>query len=254
MSVNRPYRRTCRQFVDDRYGSAAEKSYVNHPKFATSPEHYIRAFGVLQKDFKSLLDYIEPAFKNSWCYSFRTHELLIRICIEIEANFKAILSDNDYKSTYQNMKDYKMIEKSHLLSSFQVKIPNWRGPGSVLRPFEAWSRSYVATPTLRWYDAYNNAKHDRQANFEDANFGNVVNAIGGLVALLSAQFLDEDFHSGASPVVVSRSEDGFEDAIGGYFRVSYPDDWPATDRYDFNWTQLKNSEDDPFQCFDFSSA
>jgi hypothetical protein len=44
--------------------------------------------------------------------------------------------------------------------------------------------------------------------------------------------------------------DGFETAIGKYFRVKYPNDWPADERYEFNWKELKN-DPDPFQSLKF---
>jgi hypothetical protein len=35
------------------------------------------------------VDYVEPADQNLNTYSFRIHELLMRACIEVEANCKA---------------------------------------------------------------------------------------------------------------------------------------------------------------------
>ncbi len=46
--------------------------YLLHPKFASQPEQYTRAFEVMQKDLLDLFDYIAPAHKNMQCYSFRT--------------------------------------------------------------------------------------------------------------------------------------------------------------------------------------
>jgi hypothetical protein len=65
-----------------------------HPDYAKTPEQYIRAFKILQKDFIELFDYIEPADRNNPAYSYRTHALLMRVCIEIDANFKAIFVEN----------------------------------------------------------------------------------------------------------------------------------------------------------------
>ena len=42
-------------------------------------------------------------------------------------------------------------------------------------------------------DGYNAAKHDRHKQFKEANFGNLIDAVAGLVALLSSQFGDYDF-------------------------------------------------------------
>ena len=69
MSITRPYRRTCRQFKDGQYFEGGRWGYLLHPKFAQSPEHYVRAFLLIQKDLQELFDYIEPADKNIKCYS-----------------------------------------------------------------------------------------------------------------------------------------------------------------------------------------
>ena len=37
-----------------------------------------------------------------------------------------------------------------------------------------------------------------------------------------------------------------ESAIGEYFRVKFPTDWDVSERYEFDWNQLKN-DTDPFQ-------
>src|ERR1051325_5626530 len=121
MGINRPYRRICRPFINGHYGRGGEWEYIIHSKYANSPEQYIHAFLLLQKDLQLLFDYIEPSETNLNCYSYRIHELLLRACIEIEANFKAIFLDNDFtkKGDMMNMEDYKKIEYSHKLSSYQ---------------------------------------------------------------------------------------------------------------------------------------
>lgn len=96
MGVKRPFRRTCRQFIDNSYANDGKSAYITHEKYAKSPEHYIRAFLLIQKDLHTLFDYIEPSDKNLKTYSYRIHELLLRTCVEIEANCKAILLENGY--------------------------------------------------------------------------------------------------------------------------------------------------------------
>src|SRR5438552_391732 len=111
MAVTKPYRRTCRAFAKTgSYSDGYRSLYVQHPRYAQSPEHYVRAFHLLLKDMLELFDYIEPAYKNRNCYSYRVHELLLRACVEVEANCKAILTENAYaKASNMNMDDYKKI-------------------------------------------------------------------------------------------------------------------------------------------------
>ena len=254
MPVNRPCRRTCRQFVDVKYAEGGSFKYIIHPKFAQEPGHYIRAFLLLLKDLQELFDYIEPADSNQTCYSYRIHALLLRACVEVEANCKAILKENGYtkkdkkgKEGDMNMDDYKKINTSHLLSSYQVKIPYWNGSKDIRSPFLAWSSS----GTLPWYVAHNITKHDRHASFKEATFKHLIDACCGVQVILSAQFRTNDFSSGNTLLAIGGPNDGVESGIGDYFRVKFPDDWPSDLRYEFDWQKLKH-EPDPFQTINYS--
>jgi hypothetical protein len=207
----------------------------------------VRAFGVIQKDFLELVDYIEPADKNQDCYSYRTHALLMRTCIEIEANLRGIFADNGYRRVDDlDMRAYRQLDATHRLSSYRVRLPVWHGKDVTRTPFAEWKDG----PSLKWYQAYNQAKHNRHELFHLADFRANVDAMCGLVAVLSAQFRSEDFSKAVLLLGDDGVGDGYEHAIGDYFRVAYPDDWPAEERYDFDWQTLKN-DDNPFQQHDF---
>jgi len=248
MSVKRPYRRTCRQFVDGHYSEGGRSRYITHPKYAISPGQYFRAFQLLLKDLQELFDYIEPSYQNRKCYSYRIHELLLRACIEVEANCKAILLENGYKKKKDlDMSDYKKINITHRLSSFSVKMPYWNGAKQFRNPFSAWKKG----ESLPWYKAYNATKHDRHTSFQEATFDNLLDACCGVLVIFSAQFLTQNFSPGPSVLALEGSIDGMESGIGSYFRIKFPEDWPQKLRYDFNWNELKE-EDDPFDNIDFS--
>lgn len=247
MPIEKPYRRICRQRFAGRYSDDGDGDYVRHPKYAQSPEQYVRAFLVIQKDLLNLFDYVEPADANLDCYSYRTHELLLRACVEVEANCKAILSENRYsRSGEWNMGDYKKIEAASRLSGYEVAMPVWHGVRNIRRPFAAWA----VGGKLPWYEAYHSTKHDRHNRFHLANFGSVLDAVCGLVALLSAQFITFDFSPGPNLLDLGGVADGRESAIGGYFRVKFPNNWPDDERYIFDWEAMKG-EADPFQNFPF---
>jgi hypothetical protein len=256
MSINRPYRRTCRQFVDGSYSEGGRSGYILHPKFAQAPGHYIRAFLLLLKDLQELFDYIEPADGNLSVYSYRIHALLLRACVEVEANCKAILKENEYTKKNKrgedidlNMEDYKKINFTYRLSSYQVKIPYWSGTKDSRSPFSAWS---TGSP-LSWYEAYNATKHDRYVEFKEATFDHLLDACCGVLVILSAQFETNDFSPGNTLLALEGPNDGMESGIGGYFRVKFPDDWPLELRYEFDWQKLRN-ETDPFQIIDYSKV
>ena len=243
MAVDKPFRRTCRPFVD---GTYYRSGYIKHPSFAREPEHYVRAFQILQDDLKEMFEYVEPADANGGCYSYRIHALHMRVCIEVEANCKAILVENGYsrsKPSSWNMDDYKKLETTHRLSGYEVRLPVWSGQNNIRKPFEAW----CGGNSLAWYQDYNAAKHDRHEQFTKASFNSLIDATCGLLALLSSQFCKEDF--GPSIRVTSEADD-FDNAIGRYLRVKFPTDWPPADRYDFDWSAIKDQVD-PFQTLQF---
>jgi hypothetical protein len=252
MTIMKPFRRTCRQFVDGRYAPHGNDGFIDDPRFAKAPEQYVRAFLIIQKDLRELFDYVEPADQNEGCYSYRIHELLMRTCVEVEANCKAILGENGYmppRGKNWDRSDYKKLNATHRLSSFQVKFPVWHGRHAVRTPFFSWGPS---GGNLTWYDAYNDTKHDRHERFNEANFGNLLDAVAGLVALLSSQFCDHDFEGPYITQFVDDTykSDGFETASGKYLRVKYPTDWPDNERYEFDWEKIK-SDPDPFQSLRF---
>jgi hypothetical protein len=246
MPVNRPYRRTWRQFTTPNY-AGWQWRYILHPKYAVAPEQYVRAFLLIQEDVLRLFQFVEPADKNLATYSFRIHELLLRTCVEVEANCKAILLENGYARPGDwDMTDYRKLEGSHRLSSYRVTIPIWAGSRNVRNPFSAWTSGQG----LPWYQAYNRTKHDRHTMLPEATFDQLLDAISGLVVLLASQFWTHDFGPGPEVLTTEGPNDGTESAIGGYFRVKFPDDWPPNDQYEFTWNQIE-PEADPFIQFPY---
>jgi hypothetical protein len=142
--------------------------------------------------------------------------------------------------------DYKKIDRSHRLSSYQVKLPFWHGEQNIRTPFKVWA----AGEPLDWYRAYNVTKHNRSEGFKEATLKHAVDAVCAVLVLLAAQFGIEDF---TDTLFVDRPQDGFKHAIGGYFLVRYPDNWPLEERYDFmtEWYTSLTMETDPFQNFPY---
>jgi hypothetical protein len=202
---------------------------------------------LIQKDLNLLFDYVEPSDTNLDTYSFRIHELLLRTCVEIEANFKAILTENGYRKSSMNILDYHKINASHRLSSYEIRLPLWTGHLNVRRPFENWQNNH----NLPWYTIYNNTKHDRHSKFSQASFLHLTDAVCALVALLSAQFWTHDYSPADWFLSAGGPDDGFESAIGSYFRVKFPTDWPISEQYDFEWHAIR-SLTDPFANYTYN--
>jgi hypothetical protein len=206
MSITKPYHRNFRKLVEDQNSGYSSWAYIVDRDYANRPHHYTRGFLILQQDIKNLFEYIEPAEVNLKTYSYRIHELLMRTCIEIEANFKAILRENIYTPSFRsgsktgqqrteefwNINDYIKINKTHHLDNYFVEFPFWRGDKNRYQPFVEWQTN----SSLSWYQAYNETKHDKNEKFELANFENLINAFSGLFVLLSSQFNCESFEPG----------------------------------------------------------
>lgn len=259
MNIIKPFHRNYRPVVEGPNSGYSDWAYIVDPDYANTPGHYIRAFLIIQKDLMELFEYVEPADTNLQTYSFRIHELLIRTCIEIEANFKAILRENEYTPKNKkgedrsenewNMSDYQKVNRTHHLDSYIVKLPIWKGDKSTCQPFAEWKKQ----KSLGWYDAYNQSKHDRHNKLILANYENLIKAITGLLVLLSSQFKCEEFSPGQQTLAINT--DSYytgEVGIGGYFRIGFPNNWETDEKYDFNWSILKG-EKERFNKIDYSN-
>ncbi len=253
MTMTKPFHRTVRPHVDGSYTSAGRWAMVRHPAYADRPHRWVRAYLILQDDLVEYLESVEPADVNLETYSLRAADLLIRACIEVEANLTAILRANTHtKVGSLNMdRDYFKVEKSHFLSQFSVQFPHWDGSHRTRPPFGAWADG--SYQPLAWYRAYNAVKHDPAEHLVNATFGHLTDAWCGLAVLLTAQFLFEDF----SPHVFLVAEGygsvfdpEYEPAIGSFLGVKLPANVPEPERYEFTWSAIRDQAN-PFVKYDF---
>jgi hypothetical protein len=177
----------------------------------------------------------------------------MRTCIKVEANFKAILEENTFTPPPKrslNITDYRRVDVTHHLSSYEVILPIWNGTSPTFKPFEPW-RAWRGLPkangidlSLPWYQAYNASKHDRQDEFKRANFENLVMGVAGLLVVISSQFRDRNFSAGGAVMGIKGFDyHPLEAATGDLFRIKYLDDWLEEEKYDFDWMVLKNHND-----------
>ena len=263
MSFNKPFHRNYRAMIERPNSGYSSWAYIVDKEYSVAPEHYTRAFIIIQEDIRKLFEFIEPADINLQTYSYRIHELFMRICMEIEANFKAILRENIYTPTYKsgqrigqpknenewNIKDFKKVNKTHHLDSYFVEYPIWNGGKNRFQPFIDWQTE----DSLSWYKAYNECKHDRYEKFILGNFENLLNSFAALLALLSSQFRDESFSPGGQ--VLGVNSDSYYDGdfgLGDFLKIEFPTNWTEEEKYDFNWTDLKK-ENSRFEKIDYNS-
>lgn len=162
-----PFHRCYRPLVKRVNSGSSEYRYLQDDDYAQKPYMFTRAFEELQSDLKEVFSFVEPTYNNRKTYSYKIQQLFIRVCIELEANFKAILKENKYSKDESRwvISDYWKIDVSHKLSDYSVIMPTWEGKGKVFTPFAGWKTS----PTLNWYRAYQRTKHSRAAKLNEAN-------------------------------------------------------------------------------------
>src|SRR5580693_7079285 len=123
MSLGKPFHRTYRRIKPGQQSGYYGWAYLKDPQYAKNPEHYVRAFTLIQNDLQSIFEYIEPSNEGRVAYSYRIHALFMRACIEVEANFKAILEENTFTPPPKrslNITDYRRLDVTHHLSSYEV--------------------------------------------------------------------------------------------------------------------------------------
>lgn len=236
MGVTKPFHRNYRASIN-----GVSRDYILDPDYAKFPEHYVRSFLLIQEDILKLFQFIEPSDTNLQTYSFRIHELYMRICIEIEANFKAIFNENKYskQEKYWNVTDYKKINQTHRLDEYKVVFPIWTGIKNKFQPFKEWQSGN----SLSWYKDYNACKHNRANEMHKANLENLLKSFSALFVLLSSQFYTEAFSPG--DIFLALTSVGYykgDFGIGGYLMIEFPT-WPEDEKYNFNWKELKSSGD-----------
>lgn len=260
MPESKPFYRTVRSVKEGPNSGYNGRAFIDDPEYANRPDHYTRALSLIIDDLKSLFEYIEPADECKLAYSYRIHSLFMRTCIEIEANFKAIFESNlmsNATSRSLGMRDYRKIDVTHHLSSYEVVLPMWNGASPAIRPFEPWL-TYRGQPVpqgvpLPWYQAYNASKHDRQQEFKKANFWNLIQAAAALLIVVSSQFKDATFDSSPDFLWVGNGHHRpYEISIGSLFMIKYPEDWSNDEIYDFDWAVLKEVPD-RFQKFNYDA-
>jgi hypothetical protein len=243
--VGKVYYRNFRPVIGE-YNSI--NSVVTDSRYAVKPSLYTRSFDLIQKDLLLLFEYIEPADRNLNTYSLRINDLLIRICTEIETNFKAILRENKFSKDLKfcNIGDYKLVNSTHHLSDYEITFPVWSGKQNTFIPFTQWTIG----DKLFWYDAYNLCKHDKVKNLEKATMRNLLNSFAALFALLTAQFQSEDFSTGICLIGCENSYYKGEFGIGGYLIYKHNYQWSEEEKYDLD---TNNLTDESFQKFDYDS-
>lgn len=158
-------------------------------------------FRSLSEDMAQTSCYVEPRGQED-VFSIEFAKIIILSCVELESVFKAICVSINGKEggSISEYKD-KILAKYPSIVEAEVEIPR---SGEKLKPFAGW-----ASNRLFWWDAYNDVKHTRGKQFNQASYKNAVYALSGLyIAILYYQWI---------------TKARFSNADGGYITSDYSD-------------------------------
>lgn len=246
MTFPKPFHRNVRAMKPGPNAGYSGWAFIEDLEYAENATHYTRALLLILDDLKSIFDYVEPSDESKAAFSYRIHALLMRTCIEIEANFKAILEANIFSppaGRSLTMRDFRRIDVTHHLSSYEAMLPIWNGVAPTITPFGPWRpfRGHSAPQgvPLAWYQAYNASKHSRLQAFKQANLWTLIEAVAALLIVVTAQFKTVTFDAGPDHLISDSGPHPHEHSIGALFRLKYPDDWTDHELYEFDWSTLQ---------------
>ena len=160
---------------------------------------------LLLERLDELFLYIEPCSTSLGTYSNKTRELLILACTEVENTWQHYMRSAQHSPTSSRSyttNDYIKLLTPLRLSEYEL-VPK---PYSIppMRPFLSWD---VAQPSksLKWYDAYNLTKHDRQTHFDKATLKTCIEAVCAQLVMFSVRFSPHSlYHEGGTVTALFR--------------------------------------------------
>lgn len=139
----------------------------------------------LREQLERICRVVHPSEKTFGTYGHDIRNLFILACTEVEAHFKGVLKANGCRA--DSTKDYVKLSSAMKLGEFAIEFPFYPWLPAI-QPFDNWLPSATPTKDLKWYDAYNAVKHDRETQFEQSTLQNAFLAISAVVVMMAAQF------------------------------------------------------------------
>lgn len=138
----------------------------------------------LREQLERVCRVVQPVRENWNAFGHELRNLLILACTEIEAHCRGTLLANGARAETTN--DYVKLCPAMRLDKYAVEFPHYPWLDAIT-PFEGWPVD-APTKSLRWYDAYNAVKHDREREFARGTLGHAFEAIAGCAVMIAAQF------------------------------------------------------------------
>lgn len=148
--------------------------------------HYLS----LERSLLEISEYIAINKDNFQCYSFKNMQLFFAICSEIDSIFKHIqrnvYSDITSVESLNIVKNIIMLREVFPIVKETTITTNIDGSVIEFKPFEELFSDYLennnnnkAKPRS-WWQQYNDVKHQRLDNFDNANLKNLLESLSAL--------------------------------------------------------------------------
>lgn len=144
-------------------------------------------FLCLEDDVVRLSRWVEFSEKNLECYSIEIARLLMSVSAEVDVVAKLLCKSLNPESTADSIGKYQQ-EISSAFPTIHKALAGIPRHGIDLYPWSNW-----ATPKTppKWWSATNKVKHHRSSHFHQATLGNLLDAMGGLLVLLTLYYRKE---------------------------------------------------------------
>ena len=141
---------------------------------------YLNYFSCLEDDLLTLSRWIEFCPQNEGVFSIELARLLMTACAEVDVVAKALCKEIAPARGAQSIGPYQDVLCTALpmLCDVHVRVARF---GMTFNPWVNWKQPN--NPPL-WWTSNNKVKHYRSQHFAEANLGNTLNAISGLLVLL----------------------------------------------------------------------
>ncbi len=140
----------------------------------------------LVADLAAICRVVEPSDTTLEAYGHEIRNLLILAATEVEMHMAGIMVSNGNKEGRRNTTSYAKLAEPLRLRGYSACFKRYPEMPEI-KPFAEW-RNDKTTVSLKWYDAYNAVKHDRERQFKRASLCNAFEAVSACAILLVAQF------------------------------------------------------------------
>jgi hypothetical protein len=168
-----------------------EKAYslppVDHTGYVANLISGIEHLEALYDDLSAIFRVANPDAENYDVFGAEIRNLLILACTEVEAHWKGVLKANRYSVTDDRYSTNDYVKLLPLMRLDRYSFMLLRYPSVLATPFKDWDKT-APTASLKWYDAYNKVKHDREGNFKYATLRHAMHAVGACFIMLAAQY------------------------------------------------------------------